>query len=276
MKTTFYRLVGVALIIAAVAGMLFSLYGLVQVWRYKPALTDGLTSELEVIHATVATTSAGLYTVSDTMKTVAGNIQGLQDTTTGLVQSIHGAQPLLDTMVKLVGQDLPQTISSTQISLDSAATSAILIDNVMTSITNLPLLGLKKYAPAVPLHTALGDISTSLGNISPALNEIDLSLSAAKTNLGAIENGVTSMGGDIDLIKANLEGARLVIVQYQQENEILLNQVDSARQSLPSWINSLVWVASIGLVWLFITQIGLFLKGWEMVSPQRNSGPESG
>ncbi len=271
MKAIFSRIIGISLVIAAVAGMLFSLYGLVQVWRYKPAVTESLTGELEVIHATVTTTSSGLYTVSDTMKTVAGNVQALQDTTTGLVQSIHGAQPLLDTMVKLVGQDLPETITATQTSLNSAASSAVLIDNVMTSVTSLPLLGLNKYAPAVPLHTALGDISTSLGHIPPALDEINLSLGTAKTNLAAIENGVTSMGSDIDLIKSNLEDARLVIVQYQQENDVLLNQVESARQSLPAWIDGLTWAITIGLIWLFITQIGLLLKGWEMTFPSNRT-----
>lgn len=267
MKSIFSRVVGAALVMAAITGVLFSLFGIVQVWRIKPALSNNLAYELDVIHATVSTTAAGLTTVSDTMKTVTGNVEALQNTTAGLAQSIHGAQPMMDTLVKLLGQDLPNTITATQTSLDSAAASALLIDNVMGSITNLPLLGLDKYAPAVPLHTALGNVSGSLGKINPTLTNLQSNLTTTKDNLANIETEVTKMGGNIEQIKGNMENARQVIVQYQQESDILLAQVDIARKDLPTWINALAWLLTIGLVWLSITQIGLFLKGWEILYP---------
>ena len=178
---------------------------------------------------------------------------------------------MMDTLVKLLGTDLPNTITATKTSLDSAATSALLIDNVMGSITSLPLLGLNKYAPEVPLHTALGNVSGSLGKISPALTDLQVNLTSAKDNLANIETEVTKMGGNIEQIKGNMEDARQVIVQYQQESDILLGQVEIARKNLPTWINALAWFLTIGLVWLFITQIGVFLKGWEMLFLEGNN-----
>ncbi len=267
MKTILPRLIGAALVTAAAAGMLFSLFGLVQVWRVKPVLVDGLGYEMDIIHATVSTTSAGLTTVSDTMKTVTGNVADLQNTTAALAQSIHAAQPMMDTLVKLLGQDLPNTITATQTSLDSAAASALLIDNVIGTISGLPLLGLNRYAPAVPLHTALGDVSGSLGKLTTPLIGITANLTTAKYNLGNMETEVTLMGGDIAQIKGNIENARQVIVQYQQENVILLAQVEVARKGMPGWITGLAWFLSIALIWLFITQIGLLLKGWEILFP---------
>jgi len=271
MKTTIHRLIGAALVLAAALGMLFSLFGLIQVWRLKPAVVAGLGYELDVIHATVSTTAAGLVMVSDTMKTVTGNVADLQNTTIALAQSIHSTQPIMDTLVKLLGQDLPNTITATQISLNSASSSALLIDNLMGSITSLPLLGLNKYAPAVPLHTALGDVSGSLGKLTAPLIDIKANLITSKNNLGNIETEVIIMGNDIALIKGDLDSARQVILQYQKENEILLLQVDAARKSLPAWIDSLAWFFTIALIWLFITQIGLFLKGWELLTPNRKS-----
>jgi hypothetical protein len=265
MKNIIPRLIGAALIVAAAAGMLFSVFALVQVWRIKPALVSGLGYEVDVIHATVSTTSAGLITVSDTMKTATENVAALQNTTIALAQSIHAAQPMMDTLVKLLGQDLPNTISTTQTSLDSAATSATLIDNLMGTISGLPLLGLDKYAPAVPLHIALGEVSGSLGNLTIPLIGITANLTTDKSNLTNIETEVTLMSGEIAQIKGNIDNARQVIIQYQQENEILLAQVDAARKGLPTWINNLAWFLSIALIWLFITQIGLLLKGWEML-----------
>ncbi len=265
MKPILSRAIGAAIIIAAVTGMLFSLFGILQVWRAKPAVTRGLAYELDLVHATVATTSLGLSTVSDTLKTASGNVDALQSATLGLAQSIHSAQPMMDTLVKLLGQDLPSTITATQTSLNSAASSALLIDNVMGSITSLPLLGLDKYAPPVPLHTALGDISKSLKNVNPALNDIQANLVASKGNLASIEIDVTRMGNDIELISGNMEDARQVIIQYQDENDQLLAQVDRARNALPGWLTGLAWFLTIALVWLFITQVGLLVKGWEML-----------
>jgi hypothetical protein len=271
MTKIFPRLIGISFVVAAIAGMLFSLFSLVQVWRLKPALSTGLLDGLDVIHATISTTSMGLATVSDTMKTVTGNVEALQSTTTGLAQSIHESQPLMDTLVKLLGQDLPNTITATRTSLDSAVSSSLLIDNVMGSITSLPLLGLDKYAPAVPLHTALGNVSDSLGKITPALNDIETNLITARANLGNIETGVIGMGDNIEQIKGNLDNARQVISQYQQENDILLSQVESFRKGMPALINGLAWFLTVSLVWLFINQAGLLLKGWELLNPSRSS-----
>ncbi len=267
MKTSISRLIGGVFVVAAAAGMLFSLYGLVQIWRVQPVLVEGLTSELDLIHNTVSTTSLGLSAISDTFKTVSSNVEALQTTTLSLAQSIHGAQPMMDTLGKLVGQDLPNTINATQISLDSASASALLIDNVMGSITNLPLLGLEKYAPAVPLHTALGSVSGSLGKLTPALADMKTNLKLAQDNLGNIETEVLRMGSNIEQIKGNLENARQVIIQYQQESKVLLTQVESARKSLPGWTKSLALFLSLALIWLFITQIGLLFKGWELLFP---------
>jgi hypothetical protein len=267
MKTSISRLIGAGFVVAAAAGMLFSLFGLVQIWRIRPAVVEGLTGELDLIHNTVSTTSLGLSAISDTFKTVSSNVEALQTTSVSLAQSIHGAQPMMDTLEKLVGQDLPDTITATKTSLDSAAASALLIDNVMGSITSLPLLGLEKYAPAVPLHTALGSVSGSLGKMTPALADMKANLKMAQDNFGNIEIEVLRMGSSIEQIKGNLENARQVIIQYQQESIILLAQVESARKNLPGWITRLALFLSLALVWLFITQIGLFFKGWELLFP---------
>jgi hypothetical protein len=266
MRSIFTRIIGAALALAAGAGMLFSLFGIVQTWRVRPVLVNGLVYELDLLRATVDTTSVGLTTISDTLKTASGNVQVLQDTTAGLTQSLHEAQPMLDTLVRLLGHDLPNTITATQISLDSAAASALLIDNIMGSITNLPLLGLDKYAPEVPLHTALGNVSSNLGAITPGLTSLQANLAAVKVSMGNVEVEVAKMGGDVEQMVSNMEAARQVIAQYQQESELLLAQVESAKKNLPAWITSLAWFLTIALVWLFITQIGLLIKGWEMLA----------
>ncbi len=265
MNSKFTRLIGVLLVVAAAFGVLFSFLGIIEVWRIKPTVVSGLSYELDIVDATVANTVAGLDTVSNTLSTLSGNVEALQNTTVGLSQSIHGAEPMMDTLVKLLGQDLPNTITTTQTSLNSAASSAQLIDNVMGSITSLPLLGLNKYAPAVPLHTALSNVSGSLGKITPALTDLQANLTTAKGNLTNIETEVTRMGGNIEEIKTNMDNAYQIITQYQQESSTLLAQIELARRELPVWINSLAWFLTILLVWLAITQIGLFLRGWEML-----------
>jgi hypothetical protein len=269
MKKPISRLIGAGFVVAAAAGMLFSLFGLAQIWRIRPAVVKGLTGELDLIHNTVSTTSMGLSAISDTFKTVSGNVEALQTTTVSLGQSIQGAQPMMDTLGKLVGQDLPVMITATRTSIDSAAASALLIDNIMSSITDLPLLGLEQYAPATPLHTALGNVSGSLGKMSPALADMKANLKTAQDNLGNIEIEILRMGSSIEQIKGNLENARQVIIQYQQESKILLTQVETARNRLSGWITSLAIFLSLALIWLFINQIELFFKGWELLFPDR-------
>ena len=170
------RIIGILLIIGAVGGILFSLFGLVEMWRIRPAVTKTAVENLALVDQTLSTTQQALTIVGQVVQTTMADVATLQATSTAVAQAIQDTTPGFDSIISLTGKDLPAAVTATQSSLASAQSSALVIDNVLTTLTSIPFLPISAYAPAVPLHTALGQVSASLNTLKPALATINTSL----------------------------------------------------------------------------------------------------
>jgi len=181
------RLFGFLLIMAAVAGFIFSAVGLVEIWRYRPGVTQTVADTLALFEQTLITTQDGLKIVGQVVQTTTVDVASMQTTTQALAQTIHDINPMIDSLANLARQDIPASIDATQTSLDSAQGSALLIDNVLAALTSIPFSPVAADKPDVPLHTALARVSTSLDSLTPALDTIASSLVDGKVNLGVVE-----------------------------------------------------------------------------------------
>jgi uncharacterized phage infection (PIP) family protein YhgE len=263
------RLFGFFLVIAAVAGFIFSIFGLTQVWRYKPMLTQTVGDNLTLLNQTLTTTEDGLTSVGQMMQTITTDLGSLQTTTQALAQAIHATNPMLDSLTLLAGTKLPDAIGAMQSSLASAQGSALLIDNVLTALTSIPFLPVAQYKPAVPLHTALSQVSTSLDEIPTSLTTINTSLIAGKANLGQVEVELTKISETVKGISDNLDSALKVIEQYKKVTIQVKTRVEAAQLAAPGWITGIAWVATFFLVWLLIAQLGLYLQGVDLLRGRR-------
>jgi hypothetical protein len=266
MRVAVARIIGTILMVTAFFGLLFSSLAIVQTWRVKPGLESRLDSLLNLLDATINTTTEGLAIVESSLETASGNVNSLEEATQTLAQSISDSAPMVDSLIGLVGEELPETITATQISLESAQTSALLIDNMLATISQIPFLGLGRYQPEVPLNDALGQVSASLAGLPASLATIETSLETASANLVVIEQQVSAIGQDIRQINENLASARAVIDDYQATIGSLQTQVHLAQAGLPLWLNRLAWLLTFVLAWLGIMQVGLFSQGLALAS----------
>ena len=58
------RMVGILFVIAAVAGIIFSLIGLVEIWRYRPVVTKTVIDNLALVDQALGTTQEVLPPVA--------------------------------------------------------------------------------------------------------------------------------------------------------------------------------------------------------------------
>jgi len=184
-----------------------------------------------------------------------------------LAQSLQDSAPLLDTLVTLVGEDFPQTIASAKTSLDSAQTSARLIDSVLRALT---IFNRDLYNPPVPLHIALSQVSASLDGLPASFTSMENSLLATSRNLTLVKEDVTQIASDVALIHANLEAAQEVIVQYQQVLARIEPEVNKLPSRVPGWVNNLVYAGIFIFAWLGVAQLGLLLQGWRLAFGRAN------
>lgn len=266
------RLFGLLLIVTAAAGFIFSAVGLIGIWRYRPVVTQKVVDTLALFDQALNTTQDGFAIVGQVVQTTTVDIASLQTTMQVLARSIHDTNPMLDSLTKLTGADFPAALAATQTSLASAQSSALLIDNVLSTLTSIPLLHMDAYKPDVPLHTALANVSTSLDSLTPALAMINSSLVNGQTNLGVIETDLNKISETTQGISSALGSAQTAIDQYKTVTARSKEQIEAMQRSAPGWTTTIAWILTFMLVWLLIAQIGLGAQGLDMLRGYRQAG----
>jgi hypothetical protein len=263
------RLVGYLFIIAAAAGMLFSLVGLITIWRYRPVVTRSVTDNLALVDRALGTTQDGLTIVGQMVQTTVDEVASLQATTQAVALAIHDTNPMLDSLINLTRIDFPKTVGAAQTSLASAQGSARLIDNVLAALTGIPFSPVAAYRPEVPLHTALAQVSTSLDTLPSSLATINTSLVDGKTSLGTLELELNKISETTKGISLTLGSAQTVVDQYKDATTQLKERVEAAQRHAPAWITAISLILSFMLVWLLIVQLGLGMQGFNLIRGQR-------
>jgi hypothetical protein len=265
------RLFGILLAIAAVTGFIFSAAGIYEIWRIRPAVTHTVVENLVFLDQALITTHDGLIIAGQVLQTTTTDVASLQTITDSLALAIHDTNPMLDSLANLTSKDFPAAIIATQTSLDSAQSSALLIDNVLEALTSIPLISVTPYKSATGLHTALAQVSTSLNSVTSSMVTINTSLSSGKTNLGTLEGELSKISETTQAISTSLGGAQAVIEQYKTTTTQLKAKVETAQRMAPTWITTVTWILSFVLGWLLIVQLGLLAQGVDMLRGRREA-----
>jgi hypothetical protein len=264
-KMNIRRLLGFLFVIAAVAGMIFSVVGLVQIWRYEPVVTQTVVDNLALVNQALNATQDGLTVVDGVVETTKVDVASLQTTTRALALAIHDMNSTLDTLSTLASEDFPESISATQTSLASAESSALLIDDTLSVLTSIPFSPVSAYKPEVPLHTALADVSTSLDSLPESLATIHTSLDDGKDNLAVVEVELNKISDTTKEMSRALGGAQTTIGRYQAVIKQVKGRVETLQLAAPGWIKTIIWILSFVLVWVLISQLGLGMQGLDIV-----------
>lgn len=265
MKRVLLRIGGLALIIAAVSGLVFSIAALVVVLRAKDEVTAAILARLDLASQALDATAEGLTVVDASLAKAQTALGALEATTEGVAVTIGDNQPLVDGLAALMGEDLPASITATQKSLTRVEASAKVVDDTLSGLNSLPFIGSLVYAPQTPLHTSLAEVSNSLDALSASFRQMEASLNTTGDNLERVKTDVEAVADNIGEIAPSLADAKGVVGRYQGVVASLRADVGSLRAGLPGWLNLTGWGMALLFVWLGIAQIGLLSQGLEMV-----------
>jgi hypothetical protein len=264
------KTLAVLMICMSALGILLSLFILFQVWRFRQPVTVKLQSNLNQLTNILQTTDEGLAVIDQVVKNVYTSTLYLDEATNAITLTIQSTNQFIDSAGTFVGEDLITTITNTQTALDSAQASAKIIDNILTTMSRIPLIGIN-YNPTLPLNTALGAVSTSLDPLQGTLKNFQSNLTTTRTNMQLLNRQISVLDKNIMQINKNLRQAQATIDNYRSQLSSLLSWSESAKTNLPTWITTTTWILTIIILWLVIIQIGMVLQGFILLSPSHLS-----
>jgi ABC-type transporter Mla subunit MlaD len=265
MGVGFKKTLSLLVVVLSSLGILLSLFFLIQVWRIRQPLAGQLQNQLDQFSGTLHTTDEALVILDQLVANVYTSTIYLNDTTTALSQTLENTNQVIDSASIFIGDNLISTITNTQAALESAQASAKVIDNIMTAISRIPLLGIN-YNPELPLNVALGDVSSSLDPLPEILTSFQNNLKTTNSNLTAFTGQISTLDQIIASISKNMRQAHATISDYRNQLKSLINSADSAKNKLNSLVDAIAWVLTTIILWLLLTQLVILFQNLSYLS----------
>jgi hypothetical protein len=273
MKRILTRIIGIALVIAGIAGLIFAIAAVILLARVEPQVTAAVLSQVDMLDRAMTATADGLVLVDDSMVQLQGAVAPLESAVVAVGRTMGETAPMVDALSFLLGEQLPSTIASTQETLSSLAATAGTIDTVLSGLAAVPFLDLG-YQPDRPLGEGVQEVADSLAGMPATLRQAGAGLDLAGESLGTVGGDISALAVTVGQIEGTVESARSVLAQYQGVVADLKRLVDTLQAGLPVWLRYLRLGISLILIWLGIAQFTLITQGWELIGRSRKQ-PEA-
>jgi ABC-type transporter Mla subunit MlaD len=269
MRRTFNTLVGSLLIIAATIGLVVSFAGIIGLGPFYNQLTSGVTHQLALLDQALTATDAGLRTAATSVAQTQSALTSIQGTVDSSASAIDDIVPSIEAMGEVVGDQLPATLTGATGSLASFASTAAVIDQLMSVLGAVPLFSLPDYDPDVSLAESVTGFRESLEGLPEKLTQVQIGLEETAGNLQDIRGEVTAVGGALSGLSGSLDGTVEVLDSYQEVVADLRGQVDAAGGGIEDALRNARVLLVIVLAWLGIASLGLLTQGWELLHRRR-------
>jgi len=263
------RITGIVLIIIAALSLLVSLFGLIQIWTIRQPLADAAVVGIDLFAETLDTTSDALRVVSDSLQSASDTVTTVERTTLSVAETMSTTRTTVGSFANLMGKDLPTSIDATRTALKSAQSSAVVVDNVLTMLSRVPLINIQ-YNPDVPLNVALGNVAKSLDNLPPTFSTIERDLNITGDSLDQVVTSLNELPKTTQQMQRNIADAQKVVARYQSEVDGLQKLIKPIKSSLAKVLMAVELASAFLVFWLGVTQVQVLLKGLELLRSDRN------
>jgi len=256
------------MIVVTSLGLLLSLFFLFFTWSIREPATARLQAVATTTADILETTGQGLEIIDQVLVNVYSSTLALEDSASALAEMIESSSVFVDSAGGFLGEGLINTITNTQTAIDSAQETASVIDNILTTLSRIPLIGID-YNPSNPLGNALGEVSESLDPIQGTLTDFQQNLQDTRTSMQEFSSQVQTLEQNIGKINQNLLATQQTIDAYQNRLSSLQAWLENAIDQLPTWITRLCWILTLIIFWFILIQIGIMLQVFNNLTGER-------
>jgi hypothetical protein len=263
------RIIGLVLIVVAAVSLVVSAAGVYEIWALRQPVADATAAGVNLFAETLNTTSDALQVASASLQSASDTITTVEQTSVSVAQTMSTTRATLGSFSALMGKDLPASIDSTRTAVKSAQSSAVVVDNVLTSLSRIPFINLQ-YNPDVPLNVALGNVAKGLDDLPPTFSTIQQNLNTTGSGLDQIATSLNALPKTTQQEQRNIVEAQKLIERYQSQVaglQKLIQQIDS---TLPVVIIGMSLGLTFLVFWLGVLQVQVLLRGLELLKGEHN------
>jgi len=258
------RIIGIALLVLSVIFFLVSLGSLIGVWVYNQPLTERALSLVE-------TTSQDLEGAATAIKLSRAELISAQaqiDLLQAILETLGlNAQEDLNRLADIVGKvenTLTPVLDSVAGAISTLRETLLDIRDTIERINELPLINIQ-----LPGIEGIEQGAEQLGNLQNQIEEgsgkIEQLSQTTQDTVDSLTTGFAELEDSIGILLGTLD-------EYGQKIETTQEQLSYLDANLAKWIDWISVTLTVILVWLGISQVGLFILGWSYYKGQNLVG----
>ncbi len=257
MESKHPKLIKALLISAAITGLIVSLIILIIILTFGSFLHRNADLTIRSVDSMLTTTDAGLEIIENTLLNAQDSLKLLINSLEDMSDSLEELEPILTTTSDFFANDFYTLITSAQTSLDSAASSAKLIDNTLSFLSSIPFVNLN-YQPEISLNQSIQDLSDSLEELPDTFDVIKTDLSLASKDFDLVSKTLDQLSVNLTQYNENLVDARDVIFNYIEQAKFYQLSLPVLLKNFNKWLTIITMVLGVFFVWTSLVN-GLIL-----------------
>lgn len=233
--------------------LLASLTGMILSWVYNQPLTLKADARLKDAGQQLSQIQTDLRDAKSEVERALRIIQSAEDALASLTRQTEDAGQLLNQVNQTLDDELIPTLKGTRERITEVRTILTDLRTTIDNLNSLPFVNFK-----VPGDEVLTSILAEVDALDAEIVNVQDLAQRASTFIGDTSY---LLGGDFQTTKQNLQNLLDVLAGYDEKLTDWLKQVQTLRESVPSWIDNASIALTAVLFWLGFSQLGLILHG---------------
>jgi len=251
---------GLAMLVLSVIFFIISLGGLIGIWVYNQPLTERALSLVE----TTSQDLEGAAMAIELSRAELISAQAQIDLLQAILETLGlNAQEDLNRLADIVGKvenTLTPMLDSVAGAISTLRETLLDIRDTIERINELPLVNIQ-----IPGIEGIEQGAESLQNLQDQIEEgggkIEQLSQTTQDTVDSLTTGFAELESSIGILLETLD-------EYGQKIESAQEQLSYLDANLANWIDLASGALTVILVWLAISQVGLFILGWSYYKGQ--------
>jgi chromosome segregation ATPase len=254
------RIAGLILVILSCVFFALSLAGLVGIWVYNTPLTERVLTSIDTTSADLEGAAVAIESSKAELISAEAQLELLQAILETL--GVNAAEDLnrLADIVSRVEDTLSPVLNSVSSGINMLRDSLLTIKDTLEAINELPLVNIQ-----IPGIESIEEGADQLGSLQTQIEEgggkIEQLSQTTQDTVDSISTGFAALEASINSLLKTLN-------EYEGKIEAAQEQLLYLEENVPTWIDLASVILTVLLVWLAVSQVGLFILGWSFFKNQ--------
>ena len=264
-SSTIKSILGLVLLVLSVIFFLVSLGGLIGIWVYNQPLTERVMTLVQTTSQDLEGAAAAIELSQAELISAQAQLDLLQ----AIMETLGlNAEEDLNRLADIVGRvedTLSPVLDSLSSGIGTLRDALLNIKDTLERINELPLVNIE-----IP---GIEEIEQGAGQLQDLQNQIEEGGGKIEQLSQTTQDTVDSLVTGFARLETSIDSLMETLDEYEEKIEATQEQLTYLEQNLPRWIDYTSAVLTVILVWLGISQVGLFVLGWsyykgqDLVSP---------